>query len=205
MPTDGATPPLAGRPMRADARRNYERILGAAGAIVAAHGAQASLEEIARRAGVGSATLHRHFPSRQALLEAVFRDRVEALCAKAHDLATGLDPWPALTTWLRAVGTHATANRGLATAIMSGTPGGDPTLGATCHTMIMDAGDALLVRARRAGSVRPDVTTADLLKLVSAIALAAEPEPDSAADVDRLVTLAIEGVRTRCTGNESAK
>ncbi|MGI5240254.1 TetR/AcrR family transcriptional regulator [Dactylosporangium sp. CA-139066] len=136
-------------------------------------------------------------PSAAALLQAVFRDRVQALCAKAHDLATRLDPWTALTTWLRAVGTHATANRGLAAAIMSGTPGGDPTLGATCHTMIVNAGDELLVRARHAGSVRPDVTTTDLLKLVSAIALAAEPEPDSAADVDRLVALAIEGVRPR--------
>lgn len=75
------------RPLRADAQRNYDRILAAAGAAVAAHGTDASLEEIAREAGVGSATLHRHFPSRQALLEAVFRDRVETLCAKAADLA----------------------------------------------------------------------------------------------------------------------
>ncbi|MDT5359088.1 MAG: hypothetical protein QOC69_850, partial [Mycobacterium sp.] len=67
---------LAQRPMRADARRNYERLVAQASAVVREAGADASLEEIARRAGVGSATLHRHFPSRGALLEAVFRDRV---------------------------------------------------------------------------------------------------------------------------------
>ncbi|MFC7643282.1 TetR/AcrR family transcriptional regulator [Streptosporangium lutulentum] len=80
--------------MRADARRNHDRILVAASAAIAQHGAEASLEEIARHAGVGSATLHRHFPSRQALLEAVFRDRVETLCAKASELAAASTPAP---------------------------------------------------------------------------------------------------------------
>lgn len=84
----------SGRSMRADARRNRDRILAAAGTAIAEHGAEASLEEIARHAGVGSATLHRHFPSRQALLEAVFRDRVEILCAKARDLAASPIPGP---------------------------------------------------------------------------------------------------------------
>jgi AcrR family transcriptional regulator len=124
--------------MRADARRNYERILAAAGAAIAQHGVEASLEEIARHAGVGSATLHRHFPSRQALLEAVFRDRVETLCAKARDLATEPDREAALVTWLHAVGAHAVTNKGLGAALMPGA--GDPTLGDTCHTLIVNAG-----------------------------------------------------------------
>ncbi|GAA3515925.1 AcrR family transcriptional regulator [Streptosporangium album] len=181
--------------MRADARRNYDRILVAAGAAIAQHGAEASLEEIARHAGVGSATLHRHFPSRQALLEAVFRDRVETLCAKASELAADLDPGPALFTWLRAVGTHAASNRGLAASLMHGAYDGDPTLGATCHTMIVKAGGELLEHARQAHTIRPDVAIIDLLKLVSAISLATEQELGGAAEADRLLALAIDGVR----------
>ena len=91
------------KPKRADARRNFDQIVAAAEAEIARHGADASLEEIARRAGVGSATLHRHFPSRQALLEAVFHDRVEVLCVQARELAGHPDPGAALGEWLRAV------------------------------------------------------------------------------------------------------
>ncbi|MEU4830924.1 helix-turn-helix domain-containing protein [Streptosporangium sp. NPDC023615] len=187
--------PREDRTMRADARRNYDRILVAARETIARHGAGASLEEIARHAGVGSATLHRHFPSRQALLEAVFRDRVKTLCAKASELTADLDPGPALVTWLRAVGTHATSNRGLAASLMRGAHDGDPTLGATCHTMIVNAGGELLERARQAHAVRPGVAIVDLLKLVSAISLATEQEPGGAAEADRLLALAIDGVR----------
>jgi AcrR family transcriptional regulator len=183
--------------MRADARRNHDLIVTAAGEAVARHGAEASLEEIARAAGVGSATLHRHFPSRQSLLEAVFRDRVEALCTDARDLAAAPDPGAALVSWLRAVGAHAVSNRGLASSLMSGARDGDPELGETCHAMITAAGDELLTRARRAHAVRPDVTVIELLKLVSAISLAGEREPDGAAGADRLLALAIDGVRPR--------
>src|SRR5690606_14249556 len=86
-------------PQRSDWQRNHERLLAAAAALVARDGAQVSLEEIARDAGVGSATLHRHFPSRQALLEEVFRDTVERLRRRARELAAG-DPRTGLVTWL---------------------------------------------------------------------------------------------------------
>jgi AcrR family transcriptional regulator len=183
--------------MRADARRNRDRILAAAEAAIAQHGVDASLEEIARRAGVGSATLHRHFPSRQSLLESVFRDRVETLCAKAGDFAAELDPATALFTWLRAVGTHAAANRGLAPSLMRGARDGDgdPTLGTTCHAMIINAGGVLLDEAVRTHAVRPGVVITDLLKLVGAISLAAEQEPDGATEASRLIALALDGVR----------
>ena len=193
MPPDSRTTSPT-RSMRADARRNYDRILAAAAEAIAEHGAEASLEEIARRAGVGSATLHRHFPSRQRLLEAVFRDKVETLCATAADLAADPDPGHALATWLRAVAKHAVSNRGLAASLMRGAHDGDPTLGATCHTMITDAGAGLLARACRANAARPDVSITDLLKLVNAICLAVEQEPDGAAQADRLLTLALTGV-----------
>jgi AcrR family transcriptional regulator len=180
--------------MRADARRNHDRILAAAATAISLHGAEASLEEIARHAEVGSATLHRHFPSRQALLEAVFRDKVEILCAKARDLTAAADPGPALFTWLRAVGAHAASNRGLAASLMRGARDGDPTLGPTCHTLIVNAGDKLLERARQAHAARSDVAITDLLKLVSAISLATEQEPGGEAEADRLLALALDGV-----------
>jgi AcrR family transcriptional regulator len=186
---------LAGRVVRADARRNYEKILVAASDAIAQHGAEASLEEIARRAGVGSATLHRHFPSRQVLLEAVFHGRVEILCAKASSLAIELEPGPALVAWLRAVGEHAASNRGLAAALLRGAKDSDSTFPKSCHSMIIGAGEELLSHAKKDRAVRSDVAITDLLKLVSAISMAAEYEPDGEAEVDRLLALSIDGVR----------
>jgi AcrR family transcriptional regulator len=185
---------VAVRPMRVDAQRNYDRILAVAESVVAQQGADASLEEIARRAGVGSATLHRHFPTRHALLEAVFRDRTEVLCAKARELAAGAEPGVALVTWLREVGAYVVANRGLATSLIrrDRAPGSAP--GPSCHQVVSDAGDELLDLAREAGTVRPDVSIVDLLMLVNALSLAAEQVPDGAAEVDRLITLAIGGI-----------
>src|SRR3954454_23845757 len=91
---------LARRPKRADARRNYEKLLAAAAEAFTERGTDASLEDIARRAGVGIGTLYRPFPTRQALLEAVYIDEVEEISAKAGELGH-LEPWEALVTWLR--------------------------------------------------------------------------------------------------------
>jgi AcrR family transcriptional regulator len=175
--------------MRADARRNRDRLLAVAGEVVAEQGADASLEEIARRAGVGSATLHRHFRSRQALLEAVFRDRVAALCAHGEELLAAPDPGAALITWLHGVVAHAAANRGLGPALVL-----SADLGSSAHSAILGAGGALLDRAQRNRSVRPDVRIDDLFCLVNAISAAAEQDP---ALADRLLALALEGVGYR--------
>ena len=190
----GVTPGASGRQMRADARRNYDRIIAAAEAAIAQHGADASLEEIARRAGVGSATLHRHFPSRQALLEAVFHDRVEALCAQARELAGDAEPGPALVIWLRAVGAYAAATRGLAASLIPGVRAGDPPDSDTCHAMLSDAGGELLHRAQEAGTVRPEVSIVDLLTLVNAISLVTEQDAGGTAEANRLLTFAIDGI-----------
>lgn len=171
--------------MRADARRNYDRLVAVAGAVVAEQGADASLEEIARRAGVGSATLHRHFPGRYALLDAVFRDRVDGLCAQAAELLAEQSPGDALETWLRAVVAHASRNRGLAPSLMRGT-------GSAAHAKIIAAGAKLLARARQAGQVAADVGIGDLLDLVNAVSLAAPDDPDRAG---RLADLVINGIR----------
>ncbi|MGI5200586.1 TetR/AcrR family transcriptional regulator [Spirillospora sp. CA-108201] len=190
----GADKP-AGQQMRADARRNVGRILTAAEALIAEDGAEASLEEIARRAGVGSATLHRHFPTRRALLEAVFRDRVAAICAQADDLVTAPDPGEALFTWLRAVGAQAAANRGLSASVAR--DGGGPALGGGCHDMIVGAGERLLARARAADAVRPEITALQLLKLVAAVSTASERDADGPSEADQLLAIAIDGVRPR--------
>lgn len=180
--------------MRADALRNRDRILTAASAAVAAQGADASLEEIARTAGVGSATLHRHFPSRHALLEAVFTDRVDALCAKAADAHGTGDPGTGLVDWLLAVGAHAAANRGLGAALAHGA---DPAFGATCHAKILAAAAPLFDDAARAGAIRDDVAVTDVLTLVAAISTATEHDPDGPEAARRLLALALDGVRPR--------
>ena len=150
--------------------------------------------EIARRAGVGSATLHRRFPTRQALLEAVFHDRVEALCATAHELAGRLDPGPALTTWLRALNTYASTSRGLAATLLHDRHGADRSeQDDSCEAKIATAGGELLERARTAGAVRPDLRIDDLLALVNAISLATEHRPDT-DEADRLLDVAINGI-----------
>jgi AcrR family transcriptional regulator len=172
--------------MRADARRNYERLVSVAGEVVAEQGAEASLEEIARRAGVGSATLHRHFGGRPVLLEAVFRSRIDAVCSEAEGLLDAPDPGSALVGWLRSMVAHATANRGLGASLMM-----SAEVGSACHARILGAGEALLVRAQQHGAADPEVAIGDLLKLVNAISLASERETELAG---RLLSLIIRGV-----------
>ncbi|MFF1924680.1 TetR/AcrR family transcriptional regulator [Streptomyces sp. NPDC058221] len=183
---------------RADARRNYTRILDVAEEEVAAHGADASLERIARIAGVGSATVRRHFPSRRALLEAVFRERIEALCALAVDLAGAADARDALLEWLSALTAYAASARGLATALaLDAADGPDEAHVNACSTKLTGAADPLLVRAAREGAVTPGVTVADLVALISGIALATEHHEDPAAEADRLLGLTMAGVSPR--------
>lgn len=186
----------ARRPLRADARRNYERIVAAAEEAFAADGANASLEEIARQAGVGSATLHRHFPSRRSLLEAVFHDRVEALCAKAQERAEENAPGSALFSWLRDFNAYAAASRGLAASLLH--HGRDTDLlqeSDGCVAMITTAAGELLHRAQQVGAVRPGVRAEDLLMLVNAISLATEHHHDDEEQAGRLLDLAVDGMR----------
>ncbi|WP_175420800.1 TetR/AcrR family transcriptional regulator [Streptomyces griseus] len=181
------------RPMRADARRNYDRLVGEARTSFAEHGTDASLEDIARRAGVGIGTLYRHFPNRQALMNAVFQETLGSLLARSGELAQAPDPCAALMEWLRALVTHAGEYRGLAQALMSAS--GDETSALTpCHVPLRQAGERLLRRARSGGAVRADVSIDDLLQLTNAIALAAEQTPRDPALADRLLRLALQGI-----------
>ncbi|MEU6558065.1 TetR/AcrR family transcriptional regulator [Nocardia nova] len=179
---------------RADARRNYARVLAVAEDEVAAHGAGASLEQIARVAGVGSATVRRHFPTRRALLEAVSRKRIDALCDRAGDLADAADSRAALLGWLGDVVTYCVRARGLAVALSYDTAASDPVHDNSCGLRLEEAGEPLLARAARDGVVREGVTVSDLITLVVGISLATEHCADPGAQADRLFRLAVAGL-----------
>jgi AcrR family transcriptional regulator len=180
---------------RADARRNYARLLAVAAAEIAEHGADASLEQIARVAGVGSATVRRHFPTRRALLEAVFRERVESLCTLARELTGRADARAALLEWLSGVTAYASTFRGLAAAMTLDLAADPGAAAENCASaQLAEAGEALVRRAVREGAVAPDVTVADLLMLITGIALATENHLDPAAEAERLLALTVAGV-----------
>ncbi|WP_131738976.1 TetR/AcrR family transcriptional regulator [Actinomadura roseirufa] len=176
---------------RADVRRNHARILAVAEEEVAAHGAAASLEQIARRTGVGSATVRRHFPTRRALLEAVSRKRIEALSARARDLTGQGDGRSALLEWLDDVVAYAASARGLAAALSYEA---DPLHENACSAALEEAATPLLHRAARDGAVAADVTVQDLITLIVGIVLATEHHPDPAAEAARLFRLAVAGL-----------
>ncbi|MEE1793056.1 TetR/AcrR family transcriptional regulator [Streptomyces sp. BE308] len=177
---------------RSDARRNYTHILAVAEAEVAAQGAQASLEQIARIAGVGSATVRRHFPTRKALLEAVFNQRVHGLCDRAHALLGEHDSRSALVEWLRELLAYSLDARGLAD-VLSYQPLQDEGTQDSCAQAIGAAGALLLRRAIDDRTVRADITIDDLLVLIVGIALATENYTDPAMQADRAFRLAVAG------------
>ncbi|MFJ3900683.1 TetR/AcrR family transcriptional regulator [Streptomyces sp. NPDC090025] len=182
--------------MRADARRNRERLLAEARAAFAAHGTDASLEDIARRAGVGIGTLYRHFPTREALLGAIVRDGIAALLDRSAELAGARDPGAALVDWLRTLIAHAGEYRGLSIALMSTSYDRSSAL-AECGEPLRAAGTRLLDRARESGAVRADVAIGDLMKLTHAIALAAERAPEDEELAARLLDLTVRGLGPR--------
>lgn len=191
-----ALSPKEGRPyvMRADARRNHERLVREARAAFAEQGTDASLEEIARRAGLGIGTLYRHFPTRADLLNAVFQEAVTALLRRSRELAGAEAPCGALVEWLRMLITHASEYRGLAHALMSASYDRGSAL-ARCSEPLRTAGEVLLARAQEAGQVRADVSIGDLMQLTKAIALAAEQCLEDAELADRLLTLTLRGLK----------
>jgi AcrR family transcriptional regulator len=181
------------RPQRADARRNYERVVAAAHEVFAEAGPEASLNEIARRAGVGPGTLYRHFPTRHALLTAVLRDRIEALCGRADELLAAESPDAALAEWLRVFLANARSGQGLGSALMTGGP---DELGFDCHQQIRDAAAELLTNAQRAGTARADLEPGDLLQLVVGIALTTTHTADT-DEPSRLLSLVLDVIPRR--------
>jgi AcrR family transcriptional regulator len=184
-----------GRPKRADARRNYEQLVEQAKIAFAEFGVDASLDEIARRAGVASGTLYRHFPTRLDLIEAVLAEQLAELVELGRGLLTVEDEFDALSTWLRAALRHGLTYRGLSAAVMNSALDRGNGLVSTWHAEMFEVGAALLARARHSGVVVADADEADVLKMVGAIAWAAQDTPDSSAQADRLLALLMNGLR----------
>ncbi|RFS82565.1 TetR/AcrR family transcriptional regulator [Actinomadura spongiicola] len=182
--------------MRSDVRRNRARLLAAAREMFERDGAGASLEGVARLAGVGIGTLYRHFPTRQDLLEAMLADAFEALAADARERRVSPVPGEALAEWLRAFIERTTAFRGMAAAALMSLREDRADPFPACRAM-REAGEALFVRAQEAGDVPADVAFADALRLVGAIATVTEREPEAA---DRLLALAAAGLIPGKTG-----
>jgi len=183
------------RPQRADAKRNVERLLDAARVAIARDGPDASLDDIARDAGVGSGTLYRHFPTRVALLEAVYREEVQRLCAEGDRLLdSDVEPGAALSEWLRAYVSFGAVKRGLM-GPLTATLGQDSGLFSSCKSMVRATGGRLVERAQQAGAIRDDVELTDVLTLVSAIAHAGELTREGSGLSERLLTVAIDGLR----------
>jgi AcrR family transcriptional regulator len=183
---------LVSRPKRADARRNYDKIVSSAREAFGERGASTSLEEIARRAEVGIGTLYRNFPNRQSLLEAVYVGEVEDV-ARAADEFIQLEPWEAFTGWLHRVVSYLTTKQALS-AEMLDYMDRDAPLFQSCRTILFEAGEPLLARAQTAGAVRDDVELADIIMMVGGIAKNTMADP---RQIERMVDIALDGLRFR--------
>ncbi|MET8157318.1 helix-turn-helix domain-containing protein [Sphaerisporangium sp. NPDC005289] len=192
---DQESRPRDGRPKRADARRNYEQLVEQARRAFAEFGVDASLDEIARRAGVASGTLYRHFPTRLDLIEAVLGEQIAELVDLGRGLMSAEDRFDALSTWLRATLTHSLTYRGLAAAVMNSALDRGNGLVSSWHAEMFEVGTALLARAREVGVIAADADEADVLKMVGAIAWAVQDAADGPAQADRLLALLMNGLR----------
>jgi len=181
---------LIAHPKRADARRNYEKVLTAARQAFAEGGESTALEEIARRAGVGIGTLYRHFPNRQALLEALYVNEVEEVCRSAAELEDS-DPWEALNAWFERVLAYLATKQALAQELLNYFDR-DAPLFQVCRTSLYDAGGPLLRRAQDAGVVRRDVEFPEVMQMVMGIAKIPASDPNQ---VEHILRIALDGLR----------
>jgi len=182
------------KPLRADARRNRERVLEAARAAFAADGVAVPLDEIARRAGVGSGTVYRHFPTKEALFEAVMLDRMQQLTDTAHAHTKDDDPTEALLTFIGYLVEEAASKKDLIDALQHA--------GADLHASLADTADQLrrhigrmLSRAQRAGGIRRDIALAELMALLSGMITGGHALASGRPRIDRVVAVVCDGLR----------
>ena len=174
------------RPQRADARRNFDALLAAARDAFAENGTDASLEDIARRAGVGIGTLYRNFPTRQDLFEAVYVDEIDQLGQVALAVAE-LPPWEALTAWIDQFVSYASTKRAVIEALNR-----ESEMFKSCRAAMYEAGEPLFLRAQQAGEVRADASFDDLLRMVSGLTSGSFVDNSQR---DRVIGFALAGVR----------
>jgi AcrR family transcriptional regulator len=189
----GTAAPGGQRQPRADARRNRERLLEAAKAAFGEDGADVSLDQIARRADVGIGTLYRHFATRDAIVEAVYRREVAQLADAAPQLLATLPPGEALTAWMRLFIDYIAAKKVIAPAL-GAMVGGASELYASSTARILEAMSLLLDHARASGDIRPDIDPMDLLRALAGFAYV-NTGPDWKASAHRLVDILLHGLK----------
>ncbi|HEY0248309.1 MAG TPA: helix-turn-helix domain-containing protein [Gryllotalpicola sp.] len=182
------------RPLRADAQRNYDRIVLVASEAFTEKGTGASLDDIACRAGVGPGTLYRHFPSRDALLAAALKGALEELGETARRLLAAPDARAALDEWLVELARHLRIYGGLPESVAQAFQDPENPLCTSCQPMRVGT-EQLVERAKAAGAIRADVDPADVGTLIGSLAWAAERRGDSDATLQRLLSLLTEGLR----------
>jgi AcrR family transcriptional regulator len=180
------------RPKRADARRNYDKVVAAAREAFAEGGTSTSLEEIARRAEVGIGTLYRNFPNRQALLEAVYVGEVENLCRSASAF-DDLEPLEAFVAWVHGLVGYLATKQALAHELLEYVDR-DAPLFKTCRQSLYTAGQPLLERAQEAHAVRADTDLMEVIQMVGGIAKIPGAGPEQ---VRHIVEIALDGLRHR--------
>ena len=190
---DAVLPAKPARKPRADSVRNRERVVHAARAVFAAGGPEASLEAVARRAGVGIGTLYRHFPTREALFEAVYRHEVEQLVELAEQLQTNLPPLEALRRWMHANVAFVATKKGMSTALAVAVHSGSDL---TAYSMdrLGRTLETLLRRAAKAGVIRDDIGAEDILRTIVGLCYTHD-KPGWQGNVLRLVDVFVDGMR----------
>ncbi|MCH0558188.1 TetR/AcrR family transcriptional regulator [Streptomyces sp. MUM 16J] len=181
------------RPLRADARRNREKILSAAVRVSAEEGLEAHLERIAKEAGVGSGTLYRNFPTREALIEATYRNELSRLCDAAPSLLAAMPPREALRAWMGRFIDYATAKLGMAEALRAVVDSGVNPY-AQSRELITNALTSLLDAATAAGTIRSDINPSVMFAALTGIALASG-KPEEIEQAERLLDLTLDGLR----------
>ncbi len=198
QPAGPAAPPTPtpGGPaetLRADARQNHARLIAAATAAFADKGADAPLEDIARRAEVGIGTLYRHFPTRLDLQAAVFRTQVGIVCDEGDALAATATPEQAFAAWMRSLTGYLVTKRGLSRALIEAV-GVESELISSCWITMRETTERLLASGQEAGVIRPDVSATDVMRLVHGVAVSTERAPDRA---DALLSVILDGLRAK--------
>jgi AcrR family transcriptional regulator len=179
--------------LRADARQNRARLITAATEAFAEKGADAPLEDIARRAGVGIGTLYRHFPNRLDLQAAVFRTQVRVVCEQGDELLETDQPAQAFAAWARTLAGYLVTKRGLSRALIDAV-GVESELITSCWITMRETTERLLQNAQQAGVVRSDVTAMDVMRLLHGVAVSSERDPDR---LGLLLSVTLDGLAAR--------
>jgi len=193
--TSAATAEKPGRKLRADAQRNYDKLVAVARQAFSEHGANASLDEIAKRAGVGPGTLYRHFPRRSDLLLAVLQDWIVEVQEEGHQILAMADPDAALDEWLHRYIGYKNFFRGLHVALLEVPNEDDESALATCKQILFGISEQIIDRAKTVDLVRDDVDPRTVCQMVSGIAFLVDQTPAGGVDVDGQLAIIRAGIR----------